>query len=54
MMDANVILVNRASLSPPHLLKPDMSPEDRAIESILLKERWSLIQRGHNRKQIVD
>jgi len=52
MMDANIILANRASLSPPHLLKPDMFPEDRAIESILLKEQWSLIQSGHNRKQI--
>jgi len=47
-MDANVILANRASLPPPRLVKPDTSPEERMIESILLKERWSLIQSGHN------
>ena len=29
-----------------------MSPAEQAIESILLKERWVLIQGGHNRKSI--
>ena len=29
-----------------------MSPAERAIESILLKERWSLIQGGFDRKSI--
>jgi len=29
-----------------------MSLEERMIKSVLLKERWSLIQSGHNRKQI--
>ena len=29
-----------------------MSPEEKSIESLLLKERWSLIQSGHHRKQI--
>ena len=33
-------------------LKPDLTPEERAKESLLLKERWSLIQKGVERKQI--
>jgi len=52
VIDANVILANKTSLPSPFLVKPDMSLEDRAIESILLKEHWSLIQSGNNRKQI--
>jgi len=52
VIDANVILANKTSLPSPYLVKPDMPPEDRVIESTLLKERWSLIQSGHNRKQI--
>jgi len=52
VIDANVILANKTSLPSPLLVKPDMSPEDRAVESTLLKERWSFIQSGHNRKQI--
>jgi len=52
VIDANVILANKTSLPSPLLVKPDMSPEDRVVESTLLKEHWSLIQSGHNRKQI--
>ena len=51
-MDVSAILANKKSLSSPFTIKSDMSPEERKIESILLKERWSLIQIGHNRKQI--
>ena len=29
-----------------------MSPNERTTESTLLKERWSLIQAGHDRKRI--
>jgi len=36
----------------PIYIKPDLSPEERAKESILLKERWGLIQKGAERKQI--
>jgi len=32
--------------------KPDLLPEERAQESVLLKERWLLIQKGVERKQI--
>ena len=51
-IDAATILANRSSLAPPIFIKPDLSPTERAIESILLKERWSLIQNGHSRKSI--
>ena len=30
----------------------DMNPEERAIESLLLKDRWSLITSGMDRKDI--
>ena len=33
-------------------MKPDLSPQARQTESLLLKERWQLIQKGCNRKSI--
>jgi len=33
-------------------IKPDMSAEERQMESLLLKERWALIQSGIERKVI--
>ena len=51
-LDAEAILSNRNKLSPPVLAKPDMTPEERNTESILLKERWNLIQQGYPRKAI--
>jgi len=33
-------------------IKPDKSQEERQIESVLLKERWVLIQAGTERKAI--
>ena len=51
-IDATSVLANRSSLKPPLFIKPDLSPAERATESILLKERWSLIQLGHSRKSI--
>ena len=33
-------------------IKPDMSPAEQQVELILLKERWSLIQGGFDRKSI--
>ena len=35
----------------PIRIKPDLSPEERDQESVL-KERWSLIQKGAERKRI--
>ena len=36
----------------PIYIKPDLSPEERAKESVLLKECWFLIQEGAERKRI--
>ena len=33
-------------------IKPDLTPEERQLDSILLKERWGLIQSGQNKKDI--
>ena len=52
IIDATTILANRTSLSSPNFIKPDMSPAEQEAESILLKERWSLIQGVFNCKSI--
>ena len=44
--DANTILSNRSQISPPFVIKPDRSQEDRNTESMLLREQWNLIQQG--------
>lgn len=51
-LDANNILLNRGNISPPIVIKPDMSKEERDIESVLLRERWNLIQSGTDCKLI--
>ena len=51
-IDATTILANRNSLSSPIFNKQDMSPAEQKIESILLKERWLLIEGGFNHKSI--
>ena len=51
-IDATTILANRTSLSSPIFIKPDMSPAEQKIESILLKERWLLIEGGFDHKSI--
>ena len=51
-IDASSILANRGQLSSPIFIKPDLSPAELEIESILLKERWNLIEAGHQRKSI--
>ena len=51
-IDAITILANRSSLESPIFIKPDLSPTERATESILLRERWLLFQNGHSRKSI--
>jgi len=33
-------------------IKPDMTPEERKIEGLLLKERWSLLQSGVDKVDI--
>ena len=50
--DVSSILSKRRSLTLPYSIKPDLSLEERKRESALLKERWSLIQSGIERKFI--
>jgi len=51
-IDAASVLANHSSLKSPIFIKPDLSPTECVIESILLKERWSLIENGYSRKSI--
>lgn len=50
--DAAKVLFKAGSLCQPYTIKPDMSKEQRVRESVLLKERLSLIQSGIKRKSI--
>ena len=47
-IDVQIVLNNRDKISQPIVIKPDMSKEDRDTQSILLHERWDLIQAGVN------
>lgn len=51
-IDAQSVLTNRDKVSQPIIIKPDMSKEDRDIQSVLLRERWNLIQTGVDRRSI--
>ena len=50
--DASSILSKKGKLSRPFSIKPDLSPEERRRDSLLLKERWQLIQSGKDRNDI--
>ena len=52
--DAQSILSHRRQLAskPGIRIRPDLSLEERKTQSILLKERWSLIQAGTERSLI--
>ena len=50
--DASTILNNKTKLSKPVYVKPDLSAEERAVESMLLKERRCLIEKGVARQFI--
>ena len=51
-LDTSLILTNKKLLTPPIYIKPDMTPEEKAKESILLKERKALIEQGYEHKSI--
>jgi len=51
-IDVSTLLIKAKSLPKGVNIKPDMTREERLTESILLKERWSLIQSGLNRRAI--
>ena len=50
--DVSNLLSKRRNLDPPFLIKPVMTLDERKSESILLKERWCLIQSGVDKKDI--
>ena len=50
--DATGILSKRSGLTRPHVVKPDMPPEQRERDSVLMRERWRLIQSGVHRSNI--
>ena len=50
--DVSHILHKRSSLPSNFVIKPDMTPEQRAREALLLKQRWLLIQSGTPKKDI--
>ena len=52
ILDVDNILYNRSKIAEGILVKPDMNREERHRESILLKERWSLMNTGTDKKHI--
>ena len=52
VLDASMALSKMSEFKNPVHIKPDLSPEDRAQEAVLLKEHWSLIQKGAERRRI--
>lgn len=50
--EVDLVLANSRSIDRPLLVRRDLSPTDRVIRSVLLKERWKLIQSGTNREDI--
>ena len=44
--DVSKVMSKKHLLTRPHFLKQDMSREHRAVEAVLLKERWKLIESG--------
>jgi len=52
VIDVSLLLSKTRSLPSGIRIKPDMTPEEQLIESILLKERWVLIQKETDRRSI--
>ena len=50
--DVYSLLSKRSVAKPPLLIKPDLSRQERSFESLLLSERWSLLQSGIDSKSI--
>ena len=51
-IDVSILLSKAKTLPKDIYIKPDMTREERLTQSVLLKERWSLIQSGIERKDI--
>ena len=52
IFDATKLLAKRSSLPSPIVIKPDLTREERAIDSAFLRPRWNLIQSGTDKKSI--
>jgi len=50
--EASLALSKIASFQAPVRIKPDLTPEERQAEKVLLKERWSLMQLGFDKRRI--
>ena len=50
--EATMALSKMSLFKAPVHIKPDLTQEERDIESFLLKERWSLIQTGFEKKRV--
>ena len=51
-LDISSILAKRSGLPASITIKTDMSIQEQFTEGLLLKERWSLIKSGVNKKDI--
>ena len=52
VFDATLVLSKRGSLQSPIHIKPDLTRDERAVDSAFLKVRWNLIQTGTDKKCI--
>ena len=52
LIDVSSVLSKRRGLPAGITIKPDMTSEQQRVEASLLKERWSLTQRGVDKKDI--
>ena len=50
--DVTSILKSKTQVKSPVYVKPDLSPEEQTKRSLLLKERWLLIQKVTDRRNI--
>ena len=51
VLDANTVLYNRSKAPDDITIKPDMSPEEKLRELLLLSEQWNLICLGIDKKE---
>ena len=51
-IDVTSVLSNRNAIEDKSIVKPDMSPDERTKETLLLKEQWALIQSGIDKSDI--
>ena len=50
--DVSNILSKKRNLHQPYFIKPDLSQEQRNQETVLMRERWNLIQSGIPRNEV--